>query len=70
MSTLGGCSGLERTDFQSFSFWEDIVVQKGMILGIVTLGWCGGILRADFKQFPLWDGLVVLKLWTLKKFHF
>ena len=44
VSTLGGCGGLERTDFYQF----------------LHLGGCGGIERTDFYQFPLWEGVVVL----------
>ena len=42
---MGGCGGLERTDFEQFS----------------TLGGCGGLERTDFEQFLLWEGVVVLK---------
>ena len=31
MFTLGGCGGLEGTDFQEFPVWEDVVVLKAMI---------------------------------------
>ena len=28
VSTLGGCGGLERTDFQQFLLWDIMVVLK------------------------------------------
>ena len=28
VSTLGGCGGLERTDFQQFLLWDIVVVSK------------------------------------------
>ena len=31
ISTLEGCGGLERTDFQQFSLWEGVVDLKGLI---------------------------------------
>ena len=30
--TLGGCCGLERTDFEQFLIWEGVVVLKELIL--------------------------------------
>ena len=42
---LGGCGGLERTDFSAVSI----------------LGGCGGLGRITVSQFPLWEGVVVLK---------
>ena len=30
-STLGGCGGLERTDFQQFLHWVSVVILKEMI---------------------------------------
>ena len=39
VSTLGeGSGGLERTDFNSFYFGEEVVVLKELILIISTLG--------------------------------
>ena len=32
ISTLGGCGGLERTDFKQFLLWEGVVVLKELIL--------------------------------------
>ena len=31
VSTLGGCGGLERTDFEQFLLWEGVVVLKELI---------------------------------------
>ena len=31
VSTLGGCDGLERTDFEQFLLWEGVVVLKELI---------------------------------------
>ena len=45
VSILGGCGGLERTDFEQFLFW----------------GGCDGLERIDFEQFLLCEGVVVLK---------
>ena len=73
---MGGCGGLERTDFSQFLLWEGVVVLKELIVysfyfGRVwvlkeliftgTLGGCGGLERTDFSQFLLWEGVVVLK---------
>ena len=35
---LGGCSGLERTDFEQILLWEGVMVLKELILTISTLG--------------------------------
>ena len=50
ISTLGGCGGLERTDFK-FLLWEGVVVFKELILTVSTLGGCGGLERTDFNSF-------------------
>ena len=47
VSTLRGCSGLDRTDLNQFPLWEDVVVFTDLI----------------FLQFLLWEGVVVLKEW-------
>ena len=52
--TLGGCGGLERTDFEQFLLWEGVVVLKELI----------------FEQFLLWEGVVVLKELILNSFYF
>ena len=55
VSTLGGCDGLERTDFEQFLLWEGVVVLKELILK---------------EQFLLWEGVVVLKELILNSFYF
>ena len=37
VSTLGRCGGLERTDFNSFSFRQVVMVLKEMTLTVSTL---------------------------------
>ena len=51
VSTLGGCDGLEGTDFSQFLLWEE----------------CGGLERTDFEQFLLWEvcGLDRTVLWKV-----
>ena len=44
VSTLGGCSGLERTDFS-------VAVLKELILTVSTLGGCSGLERTAFNSF-------------------
>ena len=51
VSTLGGCSGLERTDFNSFYFGDCVAVLKELILTVSTLGGCSGLERTDFNSF-------------------
>ena len=58
---LGGCGGLERTDFSQFPLWETVVDLKELILIASILGRCGGLERTDFSQFPLWEAVVDLK---------
>ena len=58
---MGGCGGLERTDFEQFVLWEEVVVLKEVILMVSNLGGCSGHERTDFEQFVLWEGVVVLK---------
>ena len=48
VSTLGGCGGLERTDFNSFYFGRSVVVLKELILTVSTLEGCGGLERTHF----------------------
>ena len=67
---MGGCGGLERTDFEQFLFWEGVVVLKELILNSFYFGGCGGHERTDFKQFLLWEGVVVLKELVLYHFYF
>ena len=42
VSTLGGCGGLERTDFEQFLLCEGMVILKGLILNSFYFGrvWC------------------------------
>ena len=49
VSTLGGCGGLERTDFNSIYFGKGMVVLKQLILTVSTLGGCGCLERTDFN---------------------
>ena len=37
VSTLGGCGGLERTDFEQFLFWEGVVVWCSGVVGLKEL---------------------------------
>ena len=38
VSTLGGCGGVERTDFGQFLLWEGVVVMKELILNSFYFG--------------------------------
>ena len=38
VSTLGGCGGLERTDFKQFLPWEAVVVLKELIFNSFYFG--------------------------------
>ena len=38
VSTLGGCGGLERTDFSQFLLWEGVMVLKELILNSFYFG--------------------------------
>ena len=68
---MGGCGGLEGTDFSQFLLWEGVVVLKELILNTVsTLGGCGGLERTDFSQFLLWENVVVLKELIFHSFYF
>ena len=58
---MGGCGGLERTDFSQFLLWEGVVVLKELIFTVSTLGGCAGLEGTYFEQFLLWDSVVVLK---------
>ena len=68
--------GLERTDFEQFLLWEDMMILKGCgglenwFWTVSTLGGCGGLERTDFEQFLLWEGVVVLKEFILNRFYF
>ena len=51
VSTLRGCGGLERTDFNMFYIWKVWHVLKELILTLSTLGRCGSLERTDFNSF-------------------
>ena len=38
VSTLGGCGGLERTDFKQFLLWEEVVVLTELIFSSFYFG--------------------------------
>ena len=38
VSTLGGCGGLERTDFLQFILWAGVVVLKNLIFNSFYFG--------------------------------
>ena len=65
---MGGCGGLERTDFSQFVLWEGVVVLKELILNSFYFG--TGLEGTDFSQFVLWEGVVVLKELILNSFYF
>ena len=46
--TLGGCGGLEQTDFLQFLFWENVVVLKELIFNSFYFGECGDLEITDF----------------------
>ena len=50
VSTLGGCGGVDRTDFNSFYFWG-VWQLKELILIVSTLRGCGSFERTDFNSF-------------------
>ena len=68
---MGGCGGLERTDFEHFLLWEGVVVVERTDFEQFLL-WdeCGGLERTDFEHFLLWEGVVVLKELILNTFYF
>ena len=70
MLTLGESAGLQRTDFQPFPLWEDVVILKVLISGNVYIErmWC--IKMTDFQHISLWKGVVVLKGLILDNFTF
>ena len=45
---VGGCGGLERTDFQQFLLQVGVVVLKELILIVDTSAAFSGLERADF----------------------
>ena len=70
VSTLSGCGGLLRTDFNSFHFGRVWWSWKNWFWTVSTLGRCVGLERTDFLQFLLWEGVVVLKELILNSFYF
>ena len=62
---MGGCGGIERTDFEQFLQWKGVevgvAVLKELILKSFYLGGCGGLERTDFEEFLLWDCVRFLK---------
>ena len=51
LSTLGRYGSLERMEFNSFYFWEGVLVLKKLNLTISNLQRCGGLKRTGFKSF-------------------
>ena len=77
VSTLGGCGGLQRTDFEQFLIWDSMVVGvvvwwswKNWFWTVSTLGRYDALERTDFEQFLLWEGVVVFKDLILNSFYF
>ena len=68
---MGGCGGLERTDFEQFLLWEGVVVLKELDFKLVsTLGGCGSLERTDFEHFLLWEGVCSLERTDFEQFLF
>ena len=59
VSTLVGCGGLERTDFNSF--YIRIVILKELILRVSTLGVNGDLKELIFNSFYIERCVVVFK---------
>ena len=60
VSTLGGCAGLERTDFKQFLLWKGVMVLKELIFNSFYFGCVWRSRRNDFQQFLLlgqWGGI-------------
>ena len=51
VSTLGGCGGLESTDFEQFLLWDSVVVLTDWFWTVSTLGGCGGHESTDLNSF-------------------
>ena len=65
---LGGCGGLERTDFQQFLIWEAVVVLKQ--LNFKFLLWERVVvLKELIFKFLYWEGVVVLKEPIFNRFY-
>ena len=68
---MGGCGGLERTDFEQFLLWEGVMVLNELILNSFYFERvCGALERTDFIQFLLWEGVVVLIELIINSFYF
>ena len=67
---MGGCGGLERTDFGQFLLWDGVAVLIELIFNNFYFGECGGLEITEFLQFVLWEGVVVLKELVLISFYF
>ena len=57
VSTLGGCAGLERTDFKQFLLWKGVMVLKELIFNSFYFGCVWRSRRNDFQQFLLFGRL-------------
>ena len=68
---MGGCGGLERTDFKQFLALGGCGgLERTDFEQISTLGGCDGLERSDFEHFLLWQEVVVLKELILNSFYF
>ena len=47
-SIFRGHSGLDRTDFEQFLYWDSVIILKELILTVSTLGRYGGLQSTDF----------------------
>ena len=55
VSTLGGCGGLERTDYLTVSTLEGYVLfLKELILTVASLGGCDALERTVFNSVYIW----------------
>ena len=62
---MGGCGGLERTDFSVSTFGVVCL----LIYNSFYFGGCGGLERTDFSQFLLWDGVLVSQELIFNSFY-
>ena len=63
VSTLGGCGGLEITDFEQFLLWEGVLVLKELILNSFYFGRVWWSWKNWFWTFSTLGGCGVLKNW-------
>ena len=69
--SLGGCDGLERTDFEQFLLWEGVVVMKELIFNYFYFGRVWWSWKNLFLTvFLLWNSVVVMKELILNSFYF